>query len=57
MNELKEGDVVLLKSGGPEMTIREINGKTVGCQWFDDKELVYGTFVKEQLIKKDSASN
>lgn len=41
MNDLKEGDVVRLKSGGPKMTIStmdEVN-KRVYCKWFVNGEL------------------
>lgn len=31
------GDVVLLKSGGPKMTVIEDDGDTCECMWFDDK--------------------
>ncbi|EME9804124.1 DUF2158 domain-containing protein [Vibrio alginolyticus] len=34
------GDCVQLKSGGPVMTISDIDGTTVRCQWFDDKQEV-----------------
>jgi uncharacterized protein YodC (DUF2158 family) len=37
--EIKAGDVVQLKSGGPEMTVEKLepwNGvQTAWCQWFD----------------------
>ncbi|WP_081997765.1 YodC family protein [Wocania ichthyoenteri] len=48
MNDLKVGDVVVLKSGGPSMTIYQI-GNDVSCKWFDGNELKYGGFVKEEL--------
>ncbi len=36
---IKAGDVVRLKSGGPEMTVASIGGMlgNVACQWFDEK--------------------
>lgn len=36
-NKFKIGDVVVLKSDGPEMTIEQIepNGEFVQCTWFD----------------------
>jgi uncharacterized protein YodC (DUF2158 family) len=41
-DEIKEGDVVQLKSGGPKMTVKKVgmwNGKLHAfCEWFvDDK--------------------
>jgi uncharacterized protein YodC (DUF2158 family) len=38
------GDVVRLKSGGPKMTVTEVNRPNVVCSWFDGNELSYGTF-------------
>ena len=35
MDELKEGEVVVLKSGGPPMTISQISGYMATCLWFD----------------------
>jgi uncharacterized protein YodC (DUF2158 family) len=42
MSEFKLGDVVRLKSGGPDMTVRTIgsdgdNEQVVFCDWFDGK--------------------
>jgi uncharacterized protein YodC (DUF2158 family) len=35
----KVGDVVVLKSGGPQMTVDEIRtSKSVHCMWFNDEE-------------------
>lgn len=34
----KSGDTVKLKSGGPVMTIKWINGDEVACAWFDGKK-------------------
>lgn len=36
-SEIKAGDVVRLKSGGPAMTVervREMDGKVADCAWF-----------------------
>lgn len=49
MNELKLGDVVELKAGGPSMTVYQINGNDVGCKWFDGNELKHGGFIKAEL--------
>lgn len=42
-DEIKVGDVVRLRSGGPRMTVvnrRGENNAWVECQWFDDKKQV-----------------
>ncbi len=49
MGEIKENDIVQLKSGGPEMTvgrIENINGiMNAVCSWFlNDGERKIGTF-------------
>lgn len=52
MNEvnIKLGDVVRLKSGGPMMTIYEMTDNRISCKWFDEKHnLRYGTFQNEEL--------
>jgi uncharacterized protein YodC (DUF2158 family) len=38
--DFKIGDVVQLKSGGPEMTITGIDSSdgTIGCTWFPSEE-------------------
>ncbi|BDU19971.1 DUF2158 domain-containing protein [Dyella sp. GSA-30] len=39
MSEFKIGDTVQLKSGGPAMTVSELQeGGRVFCEWFDNKE-------------------
>lgn len=52
-NEIKVGDVVELKSGGPEMTVSDIkfmNGKNLAwCEWFDGLKAQKGTFILETL--------
>jgi uncharacterized protein YodC (DUF2158 family) len=35
MSELKVGSTARLKSGGPLMTIAEIDGNEAYCEWFD----------------------
>jgi len=52
------GDIVKLKSGGPDMTIKEVitNSMTDGfsgsyrCQWFAGKKLDTGVFPQESLL-------
>ncbi|WP_222832266.1 YodC family protein [Pseudomonas sp. SC3(2021)] len=43
-NGFKTGDVVKLKSGGPDMSVKSENGKHLTCQWFAGKKLEQGIF-------------
>lgn len=50
----KVGDIVELKSGGPPMTVIEVNTNLLGyselkCQWFFSK-MKSGTFIPDILI-------
>jgi uncharacterized protein YodC (DUF2158 family) len=36
MNEIKPGSIVMLKSGGPQMTVRWIDDNEAYCEWFTD---------------------
>ncbi len=50
----KLGDTVQLKSGGPVMTVEEINEKTgILCQWFSEKEIKRARFRPETLTKAE----
>ena len=44
--QLNIGDVVALKSGGPNMTVEHIDPETqsVLCSWFDGQEKKLSTF-------------
>lgn len=52
-NELKEGDVVMLKSGGPKMTVETIGQydyeNKAYCTWFDGNKKVSDLFKLEAL--------
>jgi uncharacterized protein YodC (DUF2158 family) len=62
-NEFNIGDIVKLKSGGPDMTVKEVlanladqfNG-SYRCQWFAGKKLDVGVFPQESLsaVTKES---
>ena len=53
MDNLQIGDVVQLKSGGPTMTVHQVNNdRSVICQWFDrDGALKTEPFQPAQLKK------
>jgi uncharacterized protein YodC (DUF2158 family) len=56
-NEFQAGDVVQLKSGGPEMTVTEVGldvfeKQTVWCVWFVGTKQEEGTFPPAALAKK-----
>lgn len=54
----KTGVTVKLKSGGPDMTVKEWSDYREGyvCQWFAGKKLEEGTFPGEslELVTADS---
>jgi uncharacterized protein YodC (DUF2158 family) len=47
--KFKKGDVVQLKSGGPWMTIEEVDQDDVSCAWFLNNELKRDEFEAETL--------
>ena len=55
--EIKVGDVVRLKSGGPEMTVKNIGKGTLDdqllawCDWFDGKKPMKDSFPLTSLEK------
>ena len=54
-DQLKAGDVVVLRSGGPRMTVASVGSKYEGgtihvwCEWFDGKHRNMGEFTPESL--------
>ena len=59
MSEMKPGDTVRLKSGGPLMTVKAIVKSTgeIWCEWFGDKEELKGRgFTPTSLVKDDGRS-
>jgi uncharacterized protein YodC (DUF2158 family) len=51
MEAFKKGDVVRLKSGGPNMTIQDTAAMGLGliCQWFDGNKVIRDHFNPESL--------
>ena len=57
------GEIVKLKSGGPDMTVKDIStdfqtGEFLGkyrCQWFAGKKLDSGDFPQESLLKVEDS--
>ena len=48
--DLKVGDKVMLKSGGPVLVVAKIDGDLIECLWFDDDaDLQSSTFPPETL--------
>ncbi len=47
----KEGDIVVLKSGGPRMTVSHYDVGMVVCTWFVGTEQKHGTFNEATLFK------
>jgi uncharacterized protein YodC (DUF2158 family) len=48
-NQLKVGELVQLKSGGPVMTVKEKLSIDYRCQWFAGKKLETGVFPPDSL--------
>ena len=51
--EFSVGDIIKLKSGGPEMTIQKVlpSIEHYQCQWFAGKKLDSGKFPFDSVIK------
>ena len=50
--QIVQGMLVVLKSGGPAMTVRAISGDHAYCEWFTGTERRQGTF---QLVTLEPA--
>ena len=51
MDKINAGDVVQLKSGGPLMTVRFVDGDQAYCEWFDKSKNEGAKFALLQLEK------
>ena len=54
--KFKVGDIVILKSGGPKMTVEDVEAvDTIVCQWFvAGQKLEYGSFPADSLERAES---
>ena len=58
MEDIKPGDVVQLKSGGPRMTVNFITDGKAYCQWLADEEPKQEMYQLAMLLKvQDEVSN
>jgi uncharacterized protein YodC (DUF2158 family) len=55
MANIKLGDVVILKSGGPQMTVTKMIGRdSAQCEWFDDRKPLHGIcYTPEEIRSRD----
>ena len=55
MNTFKTGDIVQLKSGGPNMTVSSFDSEEeeYDCCWFNGKKKESSTFKAEVLVYPD----
>lgn len=51
-DEIKPGDIVTLKSGGPKMTVSWIEEGSAYCQWFDPKMEPRGESYKLVVLER-----
>lgn len=49
--EIKANDVVLLKSGGPEMTVKEVKDGKAVCVWFHGGVIVESMSFEVGMLK------
>jgi uncharacterized protein YodC (DUF2158 family) len=49
MSDVKPGDVVMLKSGGPKMTVDQLDGARVWCDWFEGSKKLSDVFPRTSL--------
>ncbi|TAA09770.1 DUF2158 domain-containing protein [Pseudoxanthomonas winnipegensis] len=57
-NTFAVGDIVKLKSGGPDMTVKvtpELHSQHYTCQWFAGKKLEQGNFPGHSLEQVENA--
>jgi uncharacterized protein YodC (DUF2158 family) len=53
-NQFNIGDVVRLKSGGPNMTIVYVNDDDYGCDWFVEQKRAHYSFPHLSVVLADN---
>ncbi len=46
----KTGDIVKLRSGGPEMTVTSVEGDDIVCTWFDENGVNQDGIFKSSIL-------
>lgn len=55
---IKIGDIVKLRCGGPEMTVKSLGSSAIDCLWFDrDSQVREYAFPIELLLIREGGSN
>jgi uncharacterized protein YodC (DUF2158 family) len=59
MSTFAVGDVVQLKSGGPQMTISKIDGdnSTYKCCWFNGKKVEWASLPLETMVSANETTD
>jgi uncharacterized protein YodC (DUF2158 family) len=60
MGQFNIGDTVVLKSGGPVMTVVELNvgsNEEVGCRWYESKKFLIDYFPPAALRLADDSDS
>lgn len=56
--EYEVGDIIRLNSGGPLMTIKEVNNKIITCRWFDKSDnLQNEEFNETEIVLANKVEN
>jgi len=53
--QFKPGDTVMLRSGGPRMTVAMVDGRSAFCEWFSDDQQPKGRSFALSSLKRDEA--